>query len=96
MKTSSVLSALVLSAALTFPVLVVAAEPNPTPIEKLISEMADKPDQHHAIAQYYKDKIVAAKKDLAEHTNMRKAYEVGYVKNQTAMDGMKKTLRQVD
>jgi flagellar biosynthesis/type III secretory pathway protein FliH len=90
MKISSVLSALVLGAALTFPVIVVASEPNHAPIEKLITEMADKPDQHHAIAHYYKDKIVEAKKDLAEHTKMRKAYEVGYAKNQTAMEGMRK------
>jgi len=91
MKISSVLSALVLGAALTFPVLVVvAAEPNPTPIEKLITEMADRPDQHHAIAQYYQDKIVEAKKDLAVHTKMREAYQGGSDKNKTTMDGMKK------
>ncbi len=90
MKTSSLLSGLVLGAALIFPALVVAAEPNPTPIENLISEMADKPDQHHAISHYYKDKIEDTKKELATHTKMRKAYLVGYGKNQFAADGMRK------
>lgn len=90
MKKLSVFSAFVLSTALLLPVLSMAADTIPTPIENLISEIADKPEQHQAIANYYKEKIVEAKKELATHTKMRKAYEVGYVKSQDAMAGMRK------
>lgn len=71
------------------PAFAIAADTNSTPIEKLILEMADKPEQHQAIANYYKDKIVEEKSDLAMHIKMREAYEVGHVKNQTAMAGMR-------
>lgn len=90
MKYLSVFSALIVSAALLLPAPVIAAEHSSTPIEKLISEMADTPDQHLAIANYYKEKITETKKELAMHTKMRKAYEVGYVKNQDMMTGMRK------
>lgn len=70
------------------PAFAIAADTNSTPIEKLISEMADKPEQHQAIANYYKDKILEEKKDLAMHIKMRKAYEVGSYRNQTVMAGM--------
>ncbi len=89
MKTSSILSALALCMSLSFPALVVA-ETNHAPIEKLISEMAEKPEHHHSIAHYYKDKIEQTKKDLAHHREMRKAYKVGYGKNQLATEGMQK------
>lgn len=90
MKKLTVFSAFVLSTALLLPVFSMAADTVSSPIEKLISEIADKPDQHQAIANYYKDKIAEAKQELAMHIKMRKAYEVGYVKNQEAMAGMRK------
>ncbi len=90
MKKSFVLSALLLGAALTFPVLVVADEINSAPVAKLISELATKPEHHHSIANYYKDTIEEIKKDLALHREMRKAYKVGYGKNQLATEGMQK------
>lgn len=90
MKKSSVFSAFILSTALLMPAFAIAAETHSTPIEKLISEIADKPEQHQAIANYYKDKIIEEKKDLAKHIKMRKAYQVGHVKNQAGMAGMRK------
>lgn len=91
MKKLSVLSAFIVSASLlASPVMVMAADATQTPIEKLISEMADKPEQHQAISQYYKDKAETAKKELAQHQQMRKAYLVGYGKNQFASDSMRK------
>lgn len=90
MKKTSILSAFALSASLfALPAAVIAADASTTPIEKLIAEMADKPEQHHAISQYYKDKAEAAKKELAQHQEMRKAY-FGSGKNQTATDTMRK------
>lgn len=91
MKKSSILSAFVVSVSLlAAPAAVMAADATQTPIEKLISEMADKPEQHQAISQYYKDKAEAAKKELAQHEQMRKAYAVAYNKNQPAADSMRK------
>ncbi|HCS64914.1 MAG TPA: hypothetical protein DIW64_13045 [Cellvibrio sp.] len=90
MKKSSVFSAFILSTALLMPAIAIAADAHSTPIEKLISEIADKPDQHHAIASYYQEKIVEAKEDLAMHTKMRNAYQMGHAKNQDAMAGMRK------
>lgn len=90
MKKLSIISAFVFSAVLVLPMFSVAAENVSTPIEKLISEIADKPDQHQAIANYYKEKIAEANQELVMHTKMRKAYEVGYVKSQDAMVSMRK------
>ncbi len=91
MRKLSVLSAFILSASLlASPAVVLAADAGATPIEKLVSELAEKPEHHQAIAQYYKDKAEAAKKELAQHQQMRKSYMVGYGKNQFASDGMRK------
>lgn len=90
MKKLTVFSAFVLSTALLLPAYSMAADTVSTPIEKLISEIADKPEQHQAIATYYKEKIVEAKEDLAVHTKMRAAYQMGSAKNQDAMAGMRK------
>lgn len=46
-----------------------AAEPS-EPLEKLVSELADKPEQHTAIAHYYQEKAAAARKEAAEHKRM--------------------------
>lgn len=90
MKKLAVLSAFVLSASLfALPSMVVAADATETPIEKLVSELADKPEQHQAIAQYYNDRAAAAQKDLEHHQKMRKAY-LGTGKNQHANDSMRK------
>lgn len=90
MKKLSVLSALTLSVALLLPTAVIATESSTAPIEKLISEIADKPEQHQAIANYYREKIADARKDLEVHIKMRKAYEVGYAKSQDMIAGMRK------
>jgi hypothetical protein len=66
-----------------------ADDTNTIAIEKLISEMADKPEHHHAIAQYYLDKAEVTKKDMLKHQNIRANYG-GYGKNQYAAESMKK------
>lgn len=90
MKKSSAFYAFVLSSALFLPMAGMAADDNSTHIEKLISEFADKPEQHQAITDYYQDKIAEAKKDLAMHSKMRKAYEVGFVKDRGVRTNMSK------
>lgn len=91
MKKLSVLAAFILSTSLlALPAIVVAADASSAPIEKLISELATKPEHHHSIANYYKDTIEEIKKDLALHREMRNAYKVGYGKNQLATEGMQK------
>ncbi len=74
MKSTNIKSALFLAVVLTLPTFAVAATVE-TPIEKLISELADKPEQHQAVATYYREKAAAAKKDLAEHEAMKPAYK---------------------
>lgn len=88
MKKSTLFSAIVLSAALMSPALVIA-ETGSASIETLISEMAEKPAQHQAIANYFKEKIAESRKELAVHKKMRKAYEVGHPNNRS-MSGMRK------
>lgn len=74
MKLLNVMQALFLTVIISLPVFVVA-EPLETPIEKLISELAEKPEHHQAIAAYYHQKAEAAKKELAEHRAMRPSYK---------------------
>jgi ribosomal protein L9 len=90
MKKVAVLSAFALSVSLfTLPAAVMAADAVATPIEKLVSELAQQPEQHQAVAQYYNDKADAAQKELEQHQKMRKAY-FGSGKNQQATDSMRK------
>jgi hypothetical protein len=90
MKNSSFFSAFAFVFALLLPVAVLAVEDSSAPIEKLISEMADNPAHHQALASYYKDKVAQAKSELATHKKMRKAYAVGPEKSQNATAGMRK------
>lgn len=90
MKKLSVFSAFALTVAMLFPIVVTAAEDTSAPIEKLISEMAANPAQHQALANYYKEKIVQAKSELAAHEKMRKAYIGGSEKRQHSNAGMRK------
>lgn len=90
MKKIAVLSALTLSISLlALPATVMAADASATPIEKLVSELAEKPEHHQAVAQYYKDKADAKQKELEQHQKMRKSY-FGSGKNQQATDSMLK------
>lgn len=67
MKMPLFFSALILNAAIVMPVF---AEGTVTPIEKLVSELAEKPEHHAAISQYYKDKAAATRAEAAEHKKM--------------------------
>lgn len=51
-----------------------------TPLEKLVSELAEKPEQHAAIANYYKDKAAKAREEAAEHKKMAST-RVGHSKS---------------
>lgn len=52
----------------------VVAETEVQPIEKLVSELAEKPEQHAAVAKYYQEKAEEAKKEAAHHREMKKGY----------------------
>lgn len=86
MKRLNVVSALLLTAIISLPVFVVA-EPLETPIEKLISELAEKPEHHQAIAAYYHQKAEEAKKALAEHRAMKPSYK-SFSKDKTLTTAM--------
>lgn len=61
------IGAVVFGATIATPTL---AEELVTPIEKLVSEMAEKPEHHAAIADYYKEKAATARADAATHRKM--------------------------
>ena len=73
MKKINYIPALLFSALISLPVNV-AADTSNQPIEKLISELADKPEQHAAIAKYYKEKAEEAKKAVERHKTMKSSY----------------------
>lgn len=41
-----------------------------TSLEKLVSELADKPEQHDKVGQYYAEKAAKAREEAAEHKRM--------------------------
>jgi len=74
MKLVNLISTLMLTSLLSLPIMTLA-EASQTPIERLVEELAEKPEHHVAIARYYRDKAAEAQKELAHHRAMRKAYE---------------------
>lgn len=87
MKIRNVLSSLLLGAVISMPVYV-HADSNDEQILKLMSEFADKPEQHQALAKYYKEESESAKKKLETHRKMSKNY-IGYSKIPSAPNSMK-------
>lgn len=85
MKKYSLISALALSAILVLPV---SAETAVTPIEKLVSELAEKPEHHVAIANYYKDKAASARAESAQHKKMG-SMAIGHSKSGMAQQNMR-------
>lgn len=73
MKIRNVLSSLLLGAVISMPVYVYADSKDDA-IVKLVSDFADKPEQHQALANYYKEKSADAKKDLEVHRSMKKGF----------------------
>jgi len=73
MKNKSVTTAIALAISLIFSAIALAQEQVPA-IDKLVSELAEKPEQHAAVAKYYREKAAEAKKELERHQAMRKAY----------------------
>lgn len=85
MKKYSIISALALSAIFALPV---AAETAVTPIEKLVSELAEKPEHHAAIASYYKEKAATARAEAAEHKKMG-SMAIGHSKSGMTQQNMR-------
>lgn len=75
MRNMKIVSAVCLSALFALPIISSASEPQ-EPIEKLISELADKPAQHAAVAKYYRERAEEAKKEVEQHKKMKNAYPV--------------------
>jgi len=73
MKIRNVLSSLLLAAVISMPVYV-HAHTKDDAVVKLVSDFADKPEQHQALATYYKEKSAEAKKDLETHRGMKKGF----------------------
>ena len=54
------------------PVLPAAAET--TPLEELVSRMADTPEEHQSVAAYFREKAEAARAEAESHRRMGKGY----------------------
>lgn len=80
MKKFLIIPAVLFNVVLAMPV---HAEHAATSLEKLVSELAEKPEHHKAIANYYKDKAATARADAAEHRRMG-AMPVGHSKSPLA------------
>ena len=52
----------------------VQSSPAETPIIKLISQMADTPADHKALAEYYRAKAEDARAEIALHESMKASY----------------------
>jgi len=76
MKRIPLISALVMTTVLSLPTITLA-EVSQTPIERLVEELANKPEHHAAIARYYQEKALEAQKELEHHRAMKKAYSTG-------------------
>ena len=73
MKTMNTLQALLVVASLTLAGYV-GAQPAETPIIQLITEMADKPENHQAIAEYYRTMASNARAEAESHRTMKETY----------------------
>jgi len=52
----------------------VNAQPEEAPIIQLINEMADKPENHQAIASYYRTMATNARAEAGMHRTMKESY----------------------
>ncbi|WP_018416564.1 hypothetical protein [Teredinibacter turnerae] len=52
----------------------VFAEPAESPIVQLITQMADTPADHKALAEYYRAKAESAREEIALHKSMKLSY----------------------
>ena len=66
MKIIKIVTSLLLSVVLSLPMLVQAGSQDDD-IVKLVAELADKPEQHQAIAKYYKERAAEAKAEADHH-----------------------------
>ncbi len=73
MKRFNLVSTVLMTTMLTLPAITLA-EVNQEPIERLIEELADKPEHHKAIVQYYRDKAAEARKEMEHHRKMKNSY----------------------
>jgi hypothetical protein len=54
-------------------------------IEELLVQFADKPEEHAALADYYRAKAAASREDAAAHRTMAKQYAAGKLLQKDAM-----------
>jgi len=79
MKSLNVISALLLAVAMTTS-FQLHAQTDETPIMELLSNMADKPEQHQAIADYYRKMADEARAEASLHKQMKDTYRHSHAK----------------
>lgn len=60
------------------------AEPS-TPLEELVSKMADTPAEHQAVADYFRGKAQEARAQAESHARMAQGYVGGKMRDKTEM-----------
>jgi len=60
------------------------ADPS-TPLEELVSKMADTPAEHQAVADYFRGKAQAARADAESHARMAQNYAGGKMRDKMEM-----------
>lgn len=79
MKSLNVISTLFIAAVLAAP-LQLYAQMEEAPIIELLNSMADKPQEHQAIADYYRKMAGEAKDQALLHENMKGSYRHSHAK----------------
>tara|TARA_R110001583_G_scaffold2388_7_gene17371 strand:- start:1320 stop:1682 length:363 start_codon:yes stop_codon:yes gene_type:complete len=79
MKPINIISALLLAVIVVAP-FQLHAQTDETPIMELLNNMADKPEHHQAIADYYRKMASEARDQAGLHEKMRRTYRHSHAK----------------
>lgn len=74
MNAIGILRSIVLGASLSLASSALYAEMDHATLERLVGELADKPEHHKAIAEYYRSRAEETKKEIELHRKMKNSY----------------------
>ncbi len=74
MNAIGILRGVILGASLSLASSALYAEMDHATLERLVGELADKPEHHKAIAEYYRSRAEDTKKEIELHKKMKNSY----------------------
>lgn len=89
MKMRRLIPSILLGLAVTTAAVPVFADTDGKAIEQLIATFADKPEEHVALAKYYREQAAEARNQVAHHRQMRQGYQRGGPKVESMFAGMR-------